>query len=79
MKIALNAIHRILRNGKKYIHRNLSYQGYCDMVEEVGLDRIERLQNHQNEKIYKKAVRIIESHFQTEETEVEVDTIGWTF
>ncbi len=73
IKMALNAIHRILLNGKKYIHGNLSYQRYCDMVEEVGLDRIELLQNHQNEKIYNKAVKIIESHFQGEEKEVEVE------
>lgn len=79
IKMVLDTIHRIL-NGKKHIN-SIGYQQYCDMVEEQGLDAIERLQNHKNEKIYKKAVKIIERHFQGREmevTEVE-DTIGWTF
>ncbi len=41
------------------------------MIEEVeGIDRLEELQNHENEEIYKKAVKILESYFAAEE-EVE--------
>lgn len=41
----------------------------ADMIDEKGiLDRIEELQEHKNESIYKKAQKILVNHYQEEDT-----------
>ena len=45
------------------------YAALIDAAE--GLDKIEELQNHNNEDIYEKAVSILENFFDVEEGEVE--------
>ena len=45
---------------------------YAGLIDEAdGLDKIEELQNHNNEEIYEKAVNILETFFDVEEGEVE--------
>lgn len=61
IEIILGTLHKILRNGK----RVQKFDYYRDLVEEAsGLDQIEYLQNSNNKKIYKKAVKILERHFE---------------
>lgn len=58
------------------IEKNLGDLGagnpYAALIDEAeGLDKIEELQNHNNEEIYEKAVNILETFFDVEEGEVE--------
>merc|ERR1712000_402033 len=69
--VALEAINHILRNGQADGTSDKFGSGknaYADMIEDAdGLDRIEELQEHPNEKVYEKAVDIIEKYFQEED------------
>mmetsp|Transcript_60707 Transcript_60707/g.180001 ORF Transcript_60707/g.180001 Transcript_60707/m.180001 type:complete len:553 (-) Transcript_60707:202-1860(-) len=66
ISIALEAIENILQAGDR-LGRN--YQCFVDEAD--GLDKIEGMQHHQNNDIYKKAVDIIENHFGADEVEDE--------
>jgi len=66
--VALNGIENILRSGEELIKENpASHNPYSIQVEECfGLDKIEYLQNHENEEIYQKAYELIETFFREE-------------
>lgn len=64
--VVLDAIENILKVGKKTLRDYVGFVDECD-----GLDKIESLQDHQNNAIYKKVVGIIETYFGVEEVEDE--------
>ena len=64
--VVLDAIENILRVGKK---ESRDYVGFVDECD--GLDRIEGLQEHENNEVYAKVVKIIETYFGVEENEDE--------
>ena len=52
----------------------------CEMIEECeGLDKLEALQQHENEQVYKKALNIIETYFAEDDGAPEVGTNGQEF
>jgi len=68
VEVSLNGIDNILKLGQQDSRQNNGINAYSILIEECGgLDKIEFLQGHQNEKIYKKAFQIIESFFSSEE------------
>lgn len=68
VEVALNGVDNILKVGQADANITGSQNMYALKVEECGgLDKIEYLQGHQNEKIYKKAFQIIEKYFSQEE------------
>jgi len=64
--VVLDAIENILKVGTACGRDYIGYVDECD-----GLDKIENLQEHQNNNIYAKAINIIETFFGVEEGEDE--------
>lgn len=68
VQLALNGIEHILRAGESDAKMHGTTNLYSVLVEECyGLDKIEFLQNHENQDIYQKAFDIIERYFGSEE------------
>lgn len=70
--VCLEGIENILGIGE--VQRNMGNTGdvnlYAQLVEDAeGLEKIEGLQNHENNKIYEKAVKILETYWVEEDDE----------
>lgn len=66
--VALEGLENILKVGEKDAKSSDGMNAFASLIEEAeGLDKIEALQNHQNNDIYEKAVKILESYFAAEE------------
>lgn len=84
VEVALNGLDNILKLGQHDSRLNGTPNPYALKIEECGgLDKIEFLQGHQNEKIYKKTFQIIETYFSQEEEDTglmpQVDVKGQQF
>lgn len=72
IEVSLNGLDNILKLGQQE-GRVTGENPYTNLIEECGgLDKIEFLQGHQNEKIYKKAFQIIENFFSSEEEDANL-------
>jgi len=68
--VALEGLENVLRVGEKDAKSNNGVNQYATYIEEAdGLTKIEELQNHSNNDIYEKAVKILEVYFAAEEEE----------
>eukprot|EP01118_Nematostelium_gracile_P018945 TRINITY_DN858_c0_g1_i1.p1 TRINITY_DN858_c0_g1~~TRINITY_DN858_c0_g1_i1.p1 ORF type:complete len:519 (-),score=189.94 TRINITY_DN858_c0_g1_i1:255-1811(-) len=71
--VALEGLENILKVGEKEAKTTGEQNPYAILVEEAeGLDKIEQLQNHQNNDIYEKAVKILELYFGGEEEDPDI-------
>mmetsp|Transcript_18048 Transcript_18048/g.46637 ORF Transcript_18048/g.46637 Transcript_18048/m.46637 type:complete len:539 (+) Transcript_18048:91-1707(+) len=71
--VALEGIENILKAGELEMNNNpaqFPQNPYTQFVDEAeGLDKLEGLQSHQNEDVYKKAVHILEQYFGIDDDE----------
>lgn len=70
MAVCLEGLENILKEGAA--EKNLGQSGdvnlYAQMIDDAeGLEKIENLQSHDNNEIYKKAVRLLETYWLNEE------------
>jgi len=71
--VALEGLENILRVGEKDAKSSSGLNEYATFIEEAdGLTKIEELQNHSNNDIYEKAVKILEVYFAAEEDESSI-------
>mmetsp|Transcript_24931 Transcript_24931/g.43014 ORF Transcript_24931/g.43014 Transcript_24931/m.43014 type:complete len:530 (+) Transcript_24931:65-1654(+) len=65
--VALEGLENILKGGETDKESNGGINRFAQMIDEAGgLDRIEQLQNHQNNEVYEKAVHILENYYGAE-------------
>lgn len=49
-------------------------EGFCQLIEEIGaLDKLEALQNHENQEIYEKSYELINTYFSEDDTQEQVE------
>jgi len=70
--VGLEALENILKIGEKDA-KETGINEYSNIIEECrGLDKLELLQNHQNQDIYEKSVNLLENYFAAEEEDQNV-------
>merc|ERR1719440_1245970 len=70
--VALEGIENGLKAGEQEAQQAGSQNPYTTFVDEAeGLDKLEHLQNHNNEDVYKKAMHILETYFGLDDEEDE--------
>mmetsp|Transcript_3142 Transcript_3142/g.7211 ORF Transcript_3142/g.7211 Transcript_3142/m.7211 type:complete len:567 (+) Transcript_3142:89-1789(+) len=70
--VALEAIESILKAGEALSRLN----GYVSLIDEVhGIEKIEQLQEHENDEIYEKAIGIIEKYFGCEDEQEDENLV----
>jgi len=68
--LAMEAMEAILKQGG-------DISDYTQLIDDAGgLDKLENLQEHENTEIYEKAVKIIETHFGTEDDENATENVA---
>jgi len=82
--VALEGIENVLKAGEMEAQASSSTNPYTTFVDEAeGLDKLEHLQNHENEDVYKKAVHILETYFgldeEDEQLAPEITSEGFVF
>merc|ERR1719440_99098 len=66
--VALEGIENVLKAGEQEAPGNNGQNPYTTFVDEAeGLDKLEQMQTHQNEDVYKKAMHILETYFGIDE------------
>lgn len=80
IQVAMNGIENILKAGKAQAQaRSPGFEDgnkYSQIVESCGgIDTIDFLQNHENPEIYQKAYNLIESYFNEDDTETNIDPV----
>jgi importin subunit alpha-1 len=70
--VGLEALDNILKAGERSA-KETGINEYATLVEEChGLDKLELLQNHQNQEIYDKSVNMLETYFAAEEEDQNI-------
>ena len=70
--VALEGIENVLKAGEHEATTGNGTNPYTAFVDEAeGLDKLEQLQTHNNEEVYKKAVHILETYFGLDDDEDE--------
>ena len=70
--VALEGIENVLKAGELESAANNGQNPYTTFVDEAeGLDKLEQMQTHQNEDVYKKAMHILETYFGLDDEEDE--------
>jgi hypothetical protein len=73
----MDALESVLKKGAAWVEDEGGENWYCNIIEECGgLNKLEELQDDENEEVYAKAVRILECYFEVEGDEEEEATTG---
>ena len=71
--VALEALENILASGLRQAVNNNGVNPYTSLIEECGgVDKLEALQRHDNQSIYRRALNVLKVYFEAVEEDQEV-------